>query len=124
MVDPIAVKDIRNALRRKYASRSNVDRIFEQWDKNGSGAVSAEEICHGLYKLGIRCSLEEAMALKSSAGDGDLNINQFKDLVFSKDESMKMELSKIRAPTQEEKARAYEEIDQINGSKSIDLSEL
>lgn len=33
-VDLIAVNDIRKALRRKYASRSNIDRIFAQWDKS------------------------------------------------------------------------------------------
>jgi len=31
------IKDIRRALRRKYASRSNLDRIFKQWDQNQSG---------------------------------------------------------------------------------------
>lgn len=124
LVDPIAVKDIRNALRRKYASRSNLDRIFKQWDKNGSGALSAEEICHGLYKIGVRCSLEEAMALKSSVGTGELNQNQFNDLVFSKDESMSMPLNSIKAPSQEEKAKAYEQMERFSEPKCIDLEKM
>ena len=40
-VNMTAVRDIRRALRRKYASRTNVDRIFNQWDKDGKGEISA-----------------------------------------------------------------------------------
>lgn len=76
-VDLIVVKDIRKALRRKYASRSNVDRIFQQWDKTQTGAISAEDICAGLNKIGIKATLEESMALKASAGKGDLTLGQF-----------------------------------------------
>jgi len=36
-VEIVMIKDIRRALRRKYASRSNLDRIFKQWDQNQSG---------------------------------------------------------------------------------------
>lgn len=61
------IKDIRAVLRRKYASRSNLTRIFSQWDQSHSGAVSAEDLCAGLSKLGIRASLDEAMAIKASA---------------------------------------------------------
>jgi len=54
-----------------------------------------------LNKVGIRSSLEEAMALKASIGSGDLTLEKFEKLVFSKDESMKMNLSEIAAPTQD-----------------------
>lgn len=77
-VELVMVKDIRRALRRKYASRSNIDRIFEQWDRKNTGEVSAEDICAGLNKIGIRASLEEATALKASATKGtNLNLKQF-----------------------------------------------
>jgi len=36
-VEIVMIKDIRRELRRKYASRSNLDRIFKQWDQNQSG---------------------------------------------------------------------------------------
>jgi len=75
-------------LRRKYASRSNIDRIFMQWDKRQTGAITAEDICIGLNKLGIRASLEESMALKATAGNSDLSLSQFNELIFSKDEAM------------------------------------
>jgi len=64
------VRDIRKALRRKYASRSNIDRIFSQWDKSNQGVVTAEDLCAGLNKIGIRASLEEAMALQATSTNG------------------------------------------------------
>ena len=101
-VEIALVKDIRRALRRKYASRSNIERIFQQWDRKHTGAVSAEDICAGLNKIGIRASLEEAMALKASAAkdaNGNLNLQEFSDLIFSADENLNVDLSAINAPT-------------------------
>jgi hypothetical protein len=40
-VNVTVVRDIRRALRRKYASRSNIERIFTQWDREGKGEISA-----------------------------------------------------------------------------------
>lgn len=66
-VDLKHVKDIRRALRRKYASRSNLHKIFNQWDAAKKGSISAEDVYMGLNKMGITTSLEQAMALHSSA---------------------------------------------------------
>ena len=40
-VDLAQIRDIRRALRRKYASRSNIERIFAQWDSDGKGSITA-----------------------------------------------------------------------------------
>ena len=40
VVDKKHVLDIRRALRRKYASRTNLHRIFAQWDKDNKGGIS------------------------------------------------------------------------------------
>jgi hypothetical protein len=66
-VDLKAIKDIRRALRRKYASRSNVHKIFNQWDKTKKGSLDAQDVFMGLNKMGIKCSLEQAIALHDSA---------------------------------------------------------
>lgn len=119
------VKDIRRALRRKYASRSNLDRIFEQWDRKSTGAVSAEDICAGLNKIGIRASLEEAMALKASAGQGeDLSPKQFSDLIFSTEESLKVDLTQIPAPSIDEKTKAFERLSLYRQPNRLDLASL
>jgi len=56
--DVAAVKDIRRALRRKYASRSNLPKIFSQWDKGGKGTINMEDLINGITRAGITLSHE------------------------------------------------------------------
>lgn len=99
-VDLTLVKDIRTALRRKYASRSNLDRIFNQWDKSRSGAISAEDLCIGLNQIGIKASLEDAIALRASAGPNDLSREEFGQLLFAKDVALNVGLDSVPAPSE------------------------
>jgi hypothetical protein len=43
-VDLAKVKDIRRALRRRYATRSNFQKIFSQWDKESKGHIGVKDI--------------------------------------------------------------------------------
>ena len=61
-VDEKHLRDIRRVLRRKYASRSNLTRIFSQWDKGGKGGISPEDLFNGLNKIGLAVSLDQATA--------------------------------------------------------------
>jgi hypothetical protein len=67
-VSVTVVRDIRRALRRKYASRSNIERIFTQWDRDSKGEISAQDLTAGLNKIGIKINLDEATVLHHSAG--------------------------------------------------------
>jgi hypothetical protein len=40
-IDLKHVSDIRRALRRKYASRSNLHKIFNQWDRLKKGSIDS-----------------------------------------------------------------------------------
>ena len=40
VIDIKSLRDIRKAIRRKYASRSNIERIFNQWDKDQKGYIT------------------------------------------------------------------------------------
>lgn len=66
-VDMRHVEDIRRVLRRKYASRSNLHKIFNQWDRAKKNGIDAQDIFIGLNKLSIKTTLEEAMALQAAA---------------------------------------------------------
>ena len=66
-VDRKHLGDIRRALRRKYASRTNLHRIFGQWDKGDKGGISPHDLFNGLNKVGIAVSLDEAAALHAAA---------------------------------------------------------
>jgi hypothetical protein len=61
-VDVHTIRRIRQALRRKYAARSNLDRIYHQWCKDNEG-LSIEGLFLGLNKVGITSSLDQAKAL-------------------------------------------------------------
>jgi len=65
--DIAAVKDIRRALRRKYTSRSNLPKIFAQWDKGSKGALNLEDLLNGICKAGITVSHDQARTLFASA---------------------------------------------------------
>ena len=65
--DVAAVKDIRRALRRKYACRSNLGRIFAQWDKGSKGNLSIDDLINGVTRAGITLTHEQACTLFASA---------------------------------------------------------
>ena len=127
-VDLAQIRDIRRALRRKYASRSNIERIFAQWDSDGKGSITAQDICQGLSKLGIRTNLEEALALQASVkldgAAGDLNFNEFQQLLFSSDDRMNVDLKSIVAPTEDEKMRTFHNITIRKQNKRLDFTQL
>ena len=93
VVDKKHVMDIRRALRRKYASRTNLHRIFNQWDRDNKGGISISDLFLGLNKIGIAASLEQAQAIHSVAtqmdDDPNLSLQEFSDLLFSSDETYK-----------------------------------
>lgn len=59
-VDIVKVKDIRRALRRRYATRSNFQKIFTQWDSNGKGNIDVEDIHKMMNKMGLKVNYDEA----------------------------------------------------------------
>ena len=93
--------DVRRALRRKYASRTNLHRIFNQWDRGNKGGISIEDLFTGLNKVGIAINLDEATALHSCAtqidNDPNLCLQEFSDLLFCNDEAFQANLHSIPA---------------------------
>ena len=93
VVDQKHVMDIRRALRRKYASRTNLHRIFTQWDRENKGGISVPDLFLGLNKVGITVTLDQAQALHGIAtqtdDDPNLSLQEFSDLLFTSDETYK-----------------------------------
>ena len=87
-----------------YASRSNVSKIFNQWDREKKGSINAKDIFMGLNKMGITTTLEQAMALQASgksAGEETegLSIQEFSEILFSNDEVLNLDLTRLKAPS-------------------------
>jgi Ca2+-binding EF-hand superfamily protein len=59
-VDMAKVKDIRRALRRRYATRSNFQKIFTQWDADSKGHIDVTDIHKMVNKMGLKINLDEA----------------------------------------------------------------
>ncbi len=79
-----------------------------------------------MSKLGIRTNLEEALALQASVKQegavGDLNFNEFKQLIFSSDDRMNVDLKSIVAPTEDEKMRTFNNITIRKQNKRLDFT--
>lgn len=61
------VKDIRKAFRRRYASRTNIQKIFEEYDHQGKGYINAYDLIKQAERLGLGVSINEAQTLIQSA---------------------------------------------------------
>ena len=120
--------DIRRALRRKYASRTNLHRIFTQWDRGTKGGISIQDLYHGLNKIGITTSLDLATALHSCAtqqdNDPNLSLQEFSDLLFNNEETFTANLNSIPATDKNEENQLRETLRNSMGNKTIDLASL
>jgi Ca2+-binding EF-hand superfamily protein len=62
-VDLVRVKDARRALRRKYADRNTIDKIFDKYDNGSKGYIDVVDILNQARSIGLGISLEEAQVL-------------------------------------------------------------
>ena len=62
-IDLYRVKDARKAFRRRYASRTNAETIFNDCDGGRKGYLDAHDIHKQAGKIGIGISLDEAQVL-------------------------------------------------------------
>jgi Ca2+-binding EF-hand superfamily protein len=59
-VDLAKVKDIRRALRRRYATRTNFQKIFTQWDGGSKGHLDVNDVHAMMNKMGLKVNTDEA----------------------------------------------------------------
>ncbi|CAD8080654.1 unnamed protein product [Paramecium primaurelia] len=116
-VDITKVKEIRRAIRRRYANRKNFQKIFTLWDEEGKGKVTVKNIYHMIKKLGLNMNLDEVRVLVASADEdysGDLNLDEFMNLIFNDNEALNVDLGKLKTLNGEQEQQLLEgEDDQI-----------
>ncbi len=96
-VDLNKVKDIRRALRRRYATRTNFQKIFTQWDQDSKGHLDVRDVYQMMNKMGLKVNLDEAQVLLISADQDNndvLSMNEFMDLIFSQNDALQVDLGK------------------------------
>jgi Ca2+-binding EF-hand superfamily protein len=94
-VDLEKVREIRRAIRRRYANRKNFQKIFNLWDEDSKGAISVKNLYNMIHRLGLNVNLDEARVLVASSDkdcSNDLAIEEFLDLIFNEKDALNVDL--------------------------------
>lgn len=97
-VDIQKAKEIRRAIRRRYGNRTNFHKIFNQWDRKRKGYIDVADLHYMISRMGINVNTQEAQVLLASHdhnGNRRLYMDEFMNLIFSTDDNMNVDLSKI-----------------------------
>jgi len=92
------VREAKRVLRRKYGNRVNMHRIFQAWDSEKKGRISAENFFTMAKKLGLNLNYDESRVLIATAdksATGNLTLDEFFDLVNNKDDALNVDLDHI-----------------------------
>jgi len=98
-VDIDKVKEIRRAIRRRYGNRTNYHKIFNSWDRNKKGYIDISDLHNMINRMGISINVQEAQVLMAShdlSGNAKLTMDEFMDLIFSTNDNMNVDLSKLK----------------------------
>ena len=103
-VDMKKLQEIRLALRRRYANRTNFRKIFQDWQRSAQGEITTYDAHHMINDLNIPINYNETRALISSAnkrGTYNLNLTEFMSLIFDDNPILKVDLSNIEFKDEE-----------------------
>lgn len=92
------IKEVRRAIRRRYANRKNFKKIFSAWDEDSQGSLSIKNVYNMVKKMGLNINAYEAQVLVASAdrnGNGHLSLDEFLDLIFNDNTMLNIDLKKI-----------------------------
>jgi Ca2+-binding EF-hand superfamily protein len=79
------VREIKRAIRRRYANRKNIRKIFNMWDEDSNGVVSVKNVHNMCNKMGFNINIPEATVLLATADQdrsNDLTLDEFLNLIF------------------------------------------
>ena len=98
-VDLKKIQEIRFALRRRYANRTDIRKIFKEWDLNCMGEINLYSAHDMINRLNIPINYNETRALIASSntrGTETLNLEEFIHLIFSDNEALQVNLDKLK----------------------------
>ena len=93
------IQEIRFALRRRYANRTDIRKIFKEWDINCMGEITLYSAHDMINRLNIPINYNETRALIASSntrGTETLNLEEFIHLIFSDNEALQIDLDKLK----------------------------
>lgn len=92
------VREAKRVIRRKYANRKNMQKIFAAWDADRTGYISLENLYNMTKILGLNLNYDENRVLLASAdrkGTGTLGLDEFFDLIHNKDDALNVDLENL-----------------------------
>ena len=98
-IDLKKIQEIRFALRRRYANRTDIRKIFKEWDLNCLGEITIYSAHDMINRLSIPINYNETRALIASSnirGTETLNLEEFIHLIFSDNEALKVDLDSLQ----------------------------
>ena len=98
-VDIKKLLEIRLALRRRYANRTNFRKIFKEWDQSIGGEITVYDAHAMINNLSIPINYNETRALIASSntrGTETLNLEEFMHLIFSDNPALDVDLTKLK----------------------------
>ena len=90
LVDMSKIVEIRQALRKRYGNRKKTNKIFQQWARTFPNKITVYDAYKMINALNIPINYSETRALIASAsnfGNEFLNIEEFTNLIFNKNET-------------------------------------
>jgi Ca2+-binding EF-hand superfamily protein len=101
-VDIRKIVDIRRTIRRRYANRTEIAKIFSAWDLGSLGVIRAEDVHMMVNRLGIELNQDEAKVLVATANKsltGCLSLDEFMQLIFDESDQLNMDLTSLADPS-------------------------
>ena len=98
-VDIKKLQEIRLALRRRYANRTNFRKIFKEWDHSISGEISVYDAHEMINAFSIPINYNETRALIASSNKREtetLNMEEFMHLIFNDNNELKVNLKALK----------------------------
>lgn len=115
-VDIEKVREIRRAIRRRYANRRNFQKIFSQWDEEGKGAISVRNVYAMIKKFGLNLNHDEAKVLVASADkdfSGDLALDEFMDLIFNDADALNVSMKSLQVLSNQNPEEAVDVVEHL-----------
>ena len=97
-VDLAKVKAARTFLRKRYARRTSIERLYFEWDEDQNGNIAVENVYNVSQKFGLGLNFDEARVLIASVNkdsSGVLTVDEFLELIYGKDEKFNVELGTL-----------------------------
>ena len=101
-VDLTKVREVRRTIRRRYANRKNMNKIFKAWDEDNQGRITAKNVFNMTNRLGMNINYDEARVLIASVDEkkkGNLGLNEFLDLVYNNDDALDIDIENLPVKT-------------------------